>query len=93
MTSMNASELTTLNNLLESRQPNYGLPRPFYHAELLYQAEMEAIWRQDWLFAGHSCQIPKPGDYFLYSVEGDSAIIICGDDGRVNAVCAGISRK
>jgi Rieske 2Fe-2S family protein len=86
MNFMNANELTTLNNLLDSRQPNHGLPRQFYHDELLYQAEMEAIWRQDWLFAGHSCQIPKPGDYFLYNVEGDSVIIIRADDGQVNAL-------
>jgi Rieske 2Fe-2S family protein len=86
MTSMNTNELNTLNSLLDSRQPNHGLPRQFYHDELLYQAEMEAIWRQDWLFAGHSCQIPTPGEYFLYNVEGDSVIVIRGDDGQVNAL-------
>jgi Rieske 2Fe-2S family protein len=86
MTIMNALELNTLKDLLDSRQPNHGLPRPFYHDELLYQAEMEAIWRQDWLFAGHSCQIPNPGDYFLYGVEGDSVIIVRGDAGQVTAL-------
>jgi Rieske 2Fe-2S family protein len=86
MTSMNTDELNTLNSLLDSRQPNHGLPRQFYHDELLYQAEMEAIWRQDWLFAGHSCQIPTPGEYFLYNVEGDSVIVIRGDYGQVNAL-------
>jgi len=86
MSYMKASELATLSNLLESRQPNYGLPRPFYHDELLYEAEMEAIWRQGWLFAGHTCQIPRPGDYFLYDVEGDSVIILRADDGQVNAL-------
>jgi Rieske 2Fe-2S family protein len=86
MLSMNATELAILKNLLESRQPNHGLPRQFYHDELLYRAEMEAIWRGGWLFAGHSCQIPKPGDYFLYDVEGDSVIVVRGDDGRVNAL-------
>jgi Rieske 2Fe-2S family protein len=44
---------------------------------------MESIWRQGWLFAGHSCQIPNPGDYFLYEVDGDSVIIMRGDDGQV----------
>lgn len=86
MTFLNATEMTTLNHLLDSRQPNHGLPREFYHDELLYQAEMDAIWRQDWLFAGHSCQISKPGDYFLYAVEGDSVIVMRADDGQVNAL-------
>jgi Rieske 2Fe-2S family protein len=75
-----------LNKLLDSRQPNHGLPRQFYHDELVHLAEMEAIWRQGWLFAGHSCQIPNPGDYFIYKVEGDSVIVVRGDDGQVKAI-------
>ncbi len=86
MLPLNADEISTLKALLDSRQPGHGLPRPFYHDELLYRAEMDAIWRQGWLFAGHSCQIPKPGDYFLYNVEGDSVILLRGDDGKVNAL-------
>ena len=47
---------------------------------------MEIIWRGGWLFAGHSCQIPNPGDYFLYEVDDDSLIIIRQDDGQVQAL-------
>jgi Rieske 2Fe-2S family protein len=86
MLPLNSTELTVLKQLLDSRQPNHGLPRRFYHDELLYRIEMDAIWRQGWLFAGHSCQIPNAGDYFLYDVEGDSVIIVRGDDGQVNAI-------
>ncbi len=83
---MDPNESDRLNHLLDSREPNHGLPRPFYYEEGLYQLEMEAIWRQGWLFAGHSCQIPNPGDYFLYEVEGDSVIVVRGDDGKANAL-------
>ncbi len=83
---MNSIDPSVLKGMLDSRQPNHGLPRPFYFNEQLYQAEMETIWRRDWLFAGHSCQIPNPGDYFLYNVEGDSVIVVRGDDGNVNAL-------
>jgi Rieske 2Fe-2S family protein len=47
---------------------------------------MEYIWRGGWLFAGHSCQIPNPGDYFLYHVGEDSLIIVRGDDGQARAL-------
>jgi Rieske 2Fe-2S family protein len=47
---------------------------------------MDFIWRSGWLFAGHSCQIPKPGEYFLYEVDGDSLIIVRGNDGEVRAL-------
>ena len=86
MLPLDSTELSTLKKLLDSRQPNHGLPRQFYQDELLYRIEMDAIWRQGWLFAGHSCQIPNAGDYFLYDVEGDSVIIVRGDDGNVNAI-------
>jgi Rieske 2Fe-2S family protein len=71
--------------LINSREPWHGLPRPFYHDELIYQADLQAFWRKGWLFAGHSCQIPNPGDYFTYDVDSDSVIIVRGDDGQVRA--------
>ena len=86
MLPFNAKDLLAIKGLLDTRQPGYGLPRRFYHDELLYQLEMDYIWRQGWLFAGHSCQIPNPGDYFLYEIEGDSIILMRGDDGQVNAL-------
>jgi len=86
MSGLTGNERLTLRELIASRQPGHGLPRPFYHDELLYKAEMEGIWRRGWLFAGHSCQIPNPGDYFLYEVDGDSVILVRQDDGQVRAL-------
>ena len=86
MLSLNADELSHLKQLIALRRPGYGLPRPMYHDELLQRAELELIWRGGWLFAGHSCQIPNPGDYFLYDVDDDSLIIVRQDDGGVQAL-------
>ncbi len=86
MLTLNAVEISTIKERIASRRPGYGLPRPFYHEELLYRTEMEYIWRGGWLFAGHSCQIPNPGDYFLYDVGDDSVIIVRDDNGQVHAL-------
>lgn len=86
MLTLNTVEKTTLRKRIASRLPRYGLPRPFYHEELLYRIEMEYIWRAGWLFAGHSCQIPNPGDYFLYDVGEDTIIIIRDDEDQVHAL-------
>jgi glycine betaine catabolism A len=67
------------------RRPGQALPRPFYHDLDLYQAELNSIWRQMWLFVGHTCQIPNPGDYFVYTLDTDSVIITRQDDGGVAA--------
>jgi Rieske 2Fe-2S family protein len=86
MLTLSAAEISTIKERIASRRPGFGLPRPFYHEELLYRTEMEYIWRGGWLFAGHSCQIPEPGDYFLYDVGEDSVIIVRDDDGLVHAL-------
>jgi len=33
---------------------------------------------------GHSCEIPKPGDYFTLEVDADSLVIIRGKDGTIH---------
>ena len=85
MLSLTTNKIAALKTILASRQPNFGLTRSFYQDDLLYRAEMEFIWRSGWLFAGHLCQIPNPGDYFLYDVGSDSVIIVRDDSGGVNA--------
>jgi Rieske 2Fe-2S family protein len=64
----------------------WSLPREFYTDEALYEAEIERIWRRGWLFAGHTCQVPEPGDYFTLDLDTDSLILIRADDGRVRAL-------
>jgi Rieske 2Fe-2S family protein len=58
----------------------------FYTDPDVYRADIETIWRRGWLFAGHSCEIPNPGDYFVYTVDQDSLVVIRGDDGEVRAL-------
>ena len=86
MLSLSASELLHLKEVLGQKQPGHGLPRPLYHDELVYRSEMQYIWRQGWLFAGHSCEIPNPGDYFVYDVDGDSVIVVRDNEGQVHAL-------
>jgi glycine betaine monooxygenase A len=75
-----------VGDLIASRDSGHGLPRAFYHDEGVYRAEIDAIWRQGWLVAGHACQIPETGDYFIYALDGDSVIVVRGDDGGVRAL-------
>jgi len=49
---------------LRQRRPGRPLAGKFYGDPAFYELDLENIWRKEWLFAGHSCEIPKPGDYF-----------------------------
>jgi Rieske 2Fe-2S family protein len=83
---LSPGEMRELDELVSSRQPGYSLPRDFYSSELVYRAELERIWRHGWLFAGHTCEIPNPGDYFTLAVDADSLIVIRDDDGQIHAL-------
>src|SRR5262245_60034387 len=71
--------------LVASHQPGHGLPRAFYLNADLYSLEILRVWRNGWLFAGHACEIPAPGDYFTLALDADPLLVIRGDDGAIRA--------
>jgi Rieske 2Fe-2S family protein len=86
MPSLTADEKRAIGNLIASRQQGYSLPGDFYSNELIYRTELNCIWRRGWLFAGHTCEIANPGDYFTLSVDADSLIVIRDDNGEIHAL-------
>lgn len=71
--------------LLADRQPGYTLPQPFYNAADFHQLDMQHIFAREWLFAGMSCEIPQPGNYFTLDI-GDNPITVVRDPhGEVRA--------
>jgi Rieske 2Fe-2S family protein len=62
------------------------LPGEFYSDDAVYRADLARIWRRGWLFAGHTCEIPRPGDYFTMEVDADSLIVLRGEDGTIRAM-------
>ena len=73
-------------SLIANRRPGHSLQREFYGDEEIYNLDIERIWRSGWLFAGHSCQIPKAGDYFTFELDADSIIVMRGDDRKIRAL-------
>lgn len=74
-----------MEQLLEQYKKGWSLPRDFYVSMQVMDQEADAIWKQSWLFAGFSCEIPEPGDYFTYAVLDQSVIIIRNEDGKIYA--------
>jgi glycine betaine catabolism A len=72
---------------LIGRQPaGHSLLREFYSDAEVYRRDCERLWRTGWLFAGHSCEISKPGDYFTLEVDTDSVIVMRDREGQVRAL-------
>jgi len=72
--------------LLRQSRPGWTLAQPFFNAADIYRLDLDRVWRTGWLFAGHSCEIPKRGDYFLVEVDADSIIVIRGAAGSIHAL-------
>jgi Rieske 2Fe-2S family protein len=68
------------------RKPDDALPRYFYRSEVTYRTELQNIFFRSWLWAGHVSQVPNPGDYFLYKLDGEELIVVRGEDGAIRAL-------
>jgi Rieske 2Fe-2S family protein len=72
--------------LLKTRKEGFTLPRPFYNDPEFYKVDLETIFYREWLFAGHDCEIPEPGNYFTMQVGEYPIIVIRGKDGQIRAL-------
>ena len=70
---MNATD--TMLAELQARQPGTSLDRKFYTDPEFYRLDLETLFYRDWMFAGHDCEIPAPGDYFTIQI-GDLTVVL-----------------
>ncbi|CAE6904860.1 aromatic ring-hydroxylating dioxygenase subunit alpha [Vibrio sp. B1FLJ16] len=78
------SKLKTFE-LINQRQPRYGIDRELYISEDVFQQDLELIWHKEWIFAGHTFEIDKPGEYFTLQVGQYPVIVVRGEKGEVRA--------
>ena len=78
--------MADVDSLLRARKAGWSLEQPFYRSQAFHDLDMERVFRRSWLFAGHACEIKKPGDFFTFDVGGDSLIVIRQDDGSICAL-------
>jgi Rieske 2Fe-2S family protein len=71
--------------LLKSYRPGRPLPQQCYGDPDVFAIDMERIFRRYWLYAGHACTIPEPGDFFTYEIGRDSLVFVRDRDGAVRA--------
>ena len=57
-----------------------SLPRSAYWDAAYYEREQEAIFWDQWFYAGRASDLSRPGDYRVLDVAGESVILIRGDD-------------
>ncbi len=75
-----------IDGLIARQRPGYALGQEFYGDPEIFRHDLERLLMHHWLCAGHDSLIPNPGDYFLFELAAESAIIVRGEDGVVRAL-------
>jgi Rieske 2Fe-2S family protein len=70
---------------LMTRAPGFSLKRDFYTSPAYHALDLEHIFYKEWLFAGHSCEMPRPGDFTTLQVGEYPVILVRGRDGAIRA--------
>jgi glycine betaine catabolism A len=71
---------------LQARRSGMSLDRKFYTDPDFYRLDLETIFTRDWMFAGHDCEIPGPGDYLTMQIGDYSVIVLRGRDGSIRGL-------
>lgn len=78
-------DMPDVNTILRDYQPGYALPRGMYTSPEIYDLDIEKVWNCNWIWVGHTSQIPNAGDYFLFDYGPESIIVVRDRDGEVRA--------
>ena len=80
------SDNVSIAQLIASQKVGWALDQRFYTDPEIYQLELDRIVTRNWILAGHASQIPDAGDYFVFYLANESAIIVRGKDERIRAL-------
>lgn len=56
--------------LVENQSDHYSIAQAFYRDPTIYERDVERVFMNSWLYAGHQSEIPKVGDWFLFELTG-----------------------
>ncbi len=71
--------------LIHERPPKHTLPRELYLSEAAYRDDLAMIWHREWVFAGHTVELPKPGSWFTFQLGDYPIVVVRGDKGEIRA--------
>ncbi len=85
MNAIYRDEPQDLSVLIAKQKPGHSLDQRFYTDEDIYALELERIIYRNWIVAGHRSELPNAGDFKVFKVADESAIIVRGTDGSIRA--------
>lgn len=77
--------LDEMRQRIAARRQGFSLEQPFYTDPDYFTADMQHVWYRDWLFAGHECEIPRPGAFFTLQIGAYPIIVVRDREGQIRA--------
>ena len=77
--------MRSIDELIADHKPGYALEQRFYTDPDIYERELERVINRNWILAGHVSEVANEGDFKVLNVARESAIIVRGKDGSINA--------
>lgn len=68
-----------------ARPPGFTLPGLLYRDAGVFDLDLQHIWHQSWVFAGASCEIAAPGDFFTLTIGRTPIVVLRDRTGTVRA--------
>jgi len=72
--------------LVARRRAGFALEQPFYLSDAVFRADVERVFLNAWLYAGHVSEIPHAGDYLTYEFGDASVLLVRAQDGAIHAL-------
>ena len=85
MTGASRDNALDVQKLIAAHRPGYSLDQRFYTDSGIYELELERVIYRNWIIAGHQSELPNSGDFKVFNVAGESAIIVRSQDGDLKA--------
>ncbi|MEE4138525.1 aromatic ring-hydroxylating dioxygenase subunit alpha [Pseudomonas viridiflava] len=77
---------STVSKLIAQRKRRHALPQALYSHPDVYQQDLDQLWHKDWIFAGHTFEIEKQGQYISLQIGEYPVAVVRGADGQIRAL-------
>nr|WP_264313384.1 aromatic ring-hydroxylating dioxygenase subunit alpha [Pseudomonas putida] len=82
---MRPSSSKTHRELIESRQPGFGMNGALYSRQDIFDTDMEIFFNQHWIQVAVTADVDEPGDVYTVDIGKSSVLILRDDDEQIRA--------
>ena len=75
----------TIKELIDNQKVGWSLHQSFYTDPDIYEAELDHIITKNWIMIGHVSEFSNTGDFKVFNMANESAIIVRSPDGNLKA--------